>query len=253
MVCNHCGAYNDPQAATCTVCGTQLKPEPAVTQHVPQEPETEEAERPNWGFARSPRWPKPSFDLNTVDELPEEEEYVRPHDPNAPLAPQDPAAQPPYDAYAPPVRGFRNVDMPGRFNPQPMQGAQQSHAPVQPIGSVGGYDDEPVPYQRGFGRAPQQRTAGVGYGAPKEEQKAPAARKPQYPPAKSAAATTSDSLTCFFIVIPPTKGSKSLRYLSRAARSILGLIGRGALLQIKPAPSAASLTPGPKQKNLRSD
>ena len=226
MVCNHCGAYNDPQAATCTVCGTQLKTEPVVPQHVPEEPETEEAERPNWGFVRSPRWPKPSFDLNTVDELPEEEEYVRPHDPNAPLAPQEPA-EPSYDAYAPPVRGFRNVDVPGRFNPQPMQGAQQNRTPVQPIGSVGGYDDESVPYQRGFGRAPQQHAAGAGYGAPKDEQqKVPAARKTQYPPAKSAAAKSGSRPRTAY----RSKKNKNTIFYAAAAVLVVALLVLGGIL-----------------------
>ena len=187
MVCNHCGAYNDPQATTCTVCGTQLQAEPvAYTQEHPEDTQAEnpETERPSWGFVRSPRWPKPSFDINSVDELPEEEEYVRPHNPNAPVVQEE---QSPYGTAEPPVRGFRNVDVGQRFNPQPANGQQQNRAPVAPIASVGGYDDEQAPYQRGFGRAPQRMP---GYGANAEEAKTPATRKPQaahYPPAKGTA------------------------------------------------------------------
>ncbi len=185
MVCNHCGAYNDPQATACTVCGTPLQPE--VAAHAPEEPETAETERPNWGFVRSPRWPKPSFDINSVDELPEEEEYVRPHNPNAPVE-QPGQAQPPEAHYEPPVRGFRNVETTRRFDPQPAQNQPQTYGSVTPIGSVGGYDDTPQPYQRGFGRAPQRVPGHQAQGeAQGEEEKTPAPRRPQaahYPPAK---------------------------------------------------------------------
>lgn len=190
MVCNHCGAYNDPQATTCTVCGAPLQAEPAA--HVPEEPEpveTAETERPSWGFVRSPRWPKPSFDINSVDELPEVEEYVRPHDPNAPAPAREDAERP--QAYEPPSRGFRNVEPSRRFDPQPAQGQQQNYPSTAPVGSVGGYDEAPQPYQRGFGRAPQRMP---GYGAQTEEADAPAPRKPQaahYPPAKGTAAKSA--------------------------------------------------------------
>ncbi len=186
MVCNHCGAYNDPQAKSCTVCGTPLQVEPAA--HAPAEPETAQTDHPSWGFVRSPRWPNPSFDINSVDELPEAEEYVRPHDPNAGLSEGD--AEPSQTAYEPPARGFRNVETSRRFDPQPAQ-SQQNYASVTPVGSVGGYEDDPLPYQRGFGRAPQRMP---GYGAQAEEAKAPAPRKPQaahYPPTKGTAAKSA--------------------------------------------------------------
>ncbi|HWR23889.1 MAG TPA: hypothetical protein VN366_10495, partial [Feifaniaceae bacterium] len=161
MVCNHCGAYNDPQATACTVCGTPLRPEAAAHAPEPEPAETEETERPSWGFVRSPRWPKPSFDINSVDELPEVEEYVRPHDPNASVPARE-EPEPPA-AYEPPARGFRNVETGRRFDPQPAQNqGRQDHASVSPIGSVGGYDETPQPYQRGFGRAPQRN---AHYGA----------------------------------------------------------------------------------------
>lgn len=189
MVCNHCGAYNDPQATTCTVCGTPLQAEPAA--RVPEEPETPdtaETERPSWGFVRSPRWPKPSFDINSVDELPEVEEYVRPHDPNVPIPGQEDV---PAQSYEPPSRGFRNVEPSRRFDPQPMQDQRQNYASVTPIGSVGGYDEVSESYQRGFGRAPQRMP---GYRAQMEDADASAPRKPKaahFPPAKGTAARSA--------------------------------------------------------------
>ncbi len=226
MVCNHCGAYNDPKATACTVCGASLQPEAAT--HATEEPETAETERPNWGFVRSPRWPKPSFDINSVDELPEVEEYVRAHDPNVPVEQAKPEAQPPQVPYESPTRGFRNVES-RRFDPQPAQSQSQNYTSVTPIDSVGGYDDAPQPYQRGFGRAPQRNLNYGAQGAQGEEEKASAPRKPQaahYPPAKSMAAKSAmRSRTAY-----RSKRNKNTLFYAIGAVLVVALLVLGGIL-----------------------
>ena len=168
MVCKQCGAYNEASKKYCTVCGALLV---ADMPGRSSEPKTNpEAEKPGWGFVRSPSWPKPSFDLNSVDEFPEDEPTVTPHQPSLD-EPEQGASQQPSEAYPfgqAPVRGFRSV---GQAQPEARQ-------PGQPIYTVGGEDEQ----GGGYTRSPQRPTLyrmddddGGGYTPP------PRNRAPQAP------------------------------------------------------------------------
>lgn len=83
MVCKQCGAYCEQNRSFCPICRAPLPieenaqaasagaapagpapagPAPAGSGQAPGQP--------SWGFVQSPSWPKPTFDLNAVEELP---------------------------------------------------------------------------------------------------------------------------------------------------------------------------------------
>ena len=166
MVCKQCGSYYATGANNCPVCGAPL-PEQAVAQ--PADTANEQS-RPSWGFVRSPRWPKPTFDLNAVDDLPPPEDQAQESVYKQPVYEQPVYEQPVYEQpvydgeliedvdpqeYQPPApqQGFRT---PGRrFDPEPLDEANE-HGAVRTIGSVGDYDSGTSAYQGGFGRAPKR-------------------------------------------------------------------------------------------------
>ncbi|MDD3921137.1 MAG: zinc-ribbon domain-containing protein [Eubacteriales bacterium] len=171
MFCTECGALNDDTQEFCSVCGTPLvrvDPEAraaaekraAQPQPAPQE---NDPARPSWGFVRSPQWPTPNFDMNSVEDFVPEEvpDYQPAHNsayvPAEPVPPVEQAYYPPvqqsYTAPQPPYAPAEEYD--ARFVPQQQDAAwEQPVQPVQPIGTVGDYDEE-LP-RAGFGRAPQR-------------------------------------------------------------------------------------------------
>lgn len=211
MVCKQCGAYCESNMQYCAVCGALLSEQstayrqPSVdsaAQPPADELQSEETERPNWGFVRSPRWPKPTFDINAVEDIPEGQA------PAAPVyngSPQESAdyVEPSYDAPAyeknayhaseydepvyeqPPAPRYRATAPGSRFNPQPLQTPQQQSS-KEPITSVGGYESGSAGYQGSFGRAPQH--AAVYNMDDDDVSYSPPARKRTAPPAMSQTA-----------------------------------------------------------------
>ncbi len=153
MVCKQCGSYCDAGLDRCPVCGEPL-PEQVAAQ--PTEA-TDEQSRPSWGFVRSPRWPKPTFDINAVDDIPQPDEQAA--ELIHPAYEQPEYDEEPYtDTYQqeyPPVASQQNFRTPGRFDPQPLQDVGQKSS-IRTIGSVGDYDSAAPAYQGGFGRAPKR-------------------------------------------------------------------------------------------------
>ena len=160
MVCKQCGSYYESGDEICSVCGASL-PEQTVDQTQKAESQDMQSERPNWGFVRSPRWPKPSFDINAVDDIDEqvqepEPEYTQPAYQEPPNYEEPiPAPQQYQQPVRPSSQGFRAPIR--QFDPQPLQDSSQQGA-IKTIGSVGDYESSPAPYQGGFGRAPQRST-----------------------------------------------------------------------------------------------
>jgi len=157
MVCKQCGAYNEAGKKYCSVCGALLVADMPGKSAEPRK--NAETDRPSWGFVPSPSWPKPNFDINSVDELPEEEPTVTLHQPT-PEEQADAGAssynEPPeaYPCGQAPVRGFRPVTQSGRFEPASFR---QQPGSEQPIGSAGGYDADQNGYgQEGYPRTPQR-------------------------------------------------------------------------------------------------
>lgn len=211
MVCKQCGAYCESNMQYCAVCGALLSDQStanrqssvgSAAQPPAEELQSVETERPGWGFVRSPRWPKPSFDINTVEDIPEVQA------PDAPVfdgSPQESAEyiEPSYDAPAyeksayhaseynepdyeqPPVPRYRTTAPASRLNPQPLQ-AQQRPNPKEPIASVGGYESGSAGYLGSFGRAPQH--AAVYNTDDEDVSYSPPARKRTAPPAMSQTA-----------------------------------------------------------------
>jgi hypothetical protein len=220
MVCKQCGSYCDAGASSCPVCGAPL-PEQAAAQ--PADTSTEQS-RPNWGFVRSPKWPKPTFDLNAVDDLPQPEEQAQESVYEQPVYEQPVYDEEPFEdagpqEYRPPIpqQGFR---APGRrFDPQPLQDANEQGS-VRTIGSVGDYDSGTPAYQGGFGRAPKRA---VVYNMEDDnDEYSPAPRKRPAPIPQSSGKSR----------LPSSMQRTKPSALRGGRRNNMVILGAGALLAI---------------------
>ena len=107
MRCKVCGAYNEDYLEFCENCAAPLEPDAAQNDSTgfSTADEGTQGEPSAWGFVRSPNWPKPDFDANTVSEQDVPENYLNRFNPR-PAAGQavetQPAQQPaaPYKAEA---------------------------------------------------------------------------------------------------------------------------------------------------------
>lgn len=70
MRCKVCGAYNEDYLEFCENCAAPLELDAAISapNGFSSGAEGVEGEPAAWGFVRSPSWPKPDFDANTVSE-----------------------------------------------------------------------------------------------------------------------------------------------------------------------------------------
>jgi hypothetical protein len=70
MRCKVCGAYNEDYLEFCENCAAPLEPEAATNGPTgfSSAGGSDQGEQSAWGFVRSPNWPKPDFDANTVSE-----------------------------------------------------------------------------------------------------------------------------------------------------------------------------------------
>ncbi len=177
MVCKQCGAYSEAGMKFCTVCGapqyenrdSQIANSSSAADV--NEDELTESGRPSWGFVRSPRWPKPTFDINNIDTL---EEHIQDETPThsdtsnitagnteAPSYGQ-PNVQPQSELYNESskvgVESTSYEDSSYGFNPQPIDSQTADYSNQPPFASVGGYEDGSAGYQGRFGRAPQHAT-----------------------------------------------------------------------------------------------
>lgn len=162
MVCKQCGANNIENSSYCKLCGAQMLPQEGEQGARLQEQGSSSSAPPaSWGFVQPPSWPKPTFDINAVDEMPNPEPafvppaqeppaaapFMRPESDSAP----GPAYQAPYsgaqaDYYAPEEsyaeQGDSYEDDPG-FRPKT-------------IASVGDYDSTGAFNTGNFGRMPRR-------------------------------------------------------------------------------------------------
>ncbi len=78
MRCKVCGAYNEDYLEYCENCAAPLEPDAAPIEQVSagSAGAIEQGEPSSWGFVRSPSWPKPDFDANTVSEQDVPETYL---------------------------------------------------------------------------------------------------------------------------------------------------------------------------------
>lgn len=217
MVCKQCGSYCDADAAICPVCGATLPVQPAAQS---ADAETEQT-RPSWGFVRSPRWPKPTFDLNAVDDLPQPEEqtqesvYTRP-DYDQPVYEDEPYSGTDPQNYQPIIPESHTPDH--SFDPQPLQDTYE-HGTVHTIGSVGDFDGSVPPFQGGFGRAPKRA---VVYNM--EDDNSTYAPPPRKHPAMQQSVGTSR--------LPSSIQRKKSSSLRGGRRNNMVILGAGAVLAI---------------------
>ena len=170
MVCKQCGAYSEAGMKFCTVCGALLNEISGAQVLNAAELNTDEpaeGERPNRGFVRSPRWPKPTFDINAIDALEEDNlTKAQPYDDsdsakgyNSIEALQD---QVQTQSRQEPIYGDPQIytesasyeNSSDNFDPQPLHSQEATYS-KQPFSSVGEYEDSSAAYQGRFGRAPQ--------------------------------------------------------------------------------------------------
>lgn len=92
MVCNVCGAINEEGARVCRVCAKPLPEESGqdVGPRFVSPPQDEDGAegQSGWSFARAPRWPKPSFDAQSI--TPDELRRAAEAPPEPPPAPEPP-------------------------------------------------------------------------------------------------------------------------------------------------------------------
>ncbi|MDR1620532.1 MAG: hypothetical protein LBS18_07725 [Clostridiales bacterium] len=164
MVCSHCGAYYDKNSEYCPVCRAPL---PVTFQA--DEPQTtpESNDSANWGFVQPPRWPKPNFDINAVNDMGDDDPgttsaHTTPGFAVSPVYP-GPENTPPY-VFTPPAAP--QLPQESAYPPdddaasQPPYGESayvgQAAGGYRPIQSVSGYDTAGGYHTGSFGRAPQR-------------------------------------------------------------------------------------------------
>lgn len=94
MRCKVCGAYNEDYLEFCENCAAPLEPEAATNGPAGFSSASggDQGEPAAWGFVRSPNWPKPDFDANTVSEQDIPEAYLNRFEPRPADAVQEEAA-----------------------------------------------------------------------------------------------------------------------------------------------------------------
>ncbi len=131
----------------------------------PSDKPAQDDEQTGWGFIQSPRWPKPTFDINSIDEAEAPQPaFKQPVQPAAPsYSPPDSEYEPASTAAAPPIAGPRQVNpayqrsSETRFEPQPYAAQQAQRSAAKPIASVGSNDSYASNYNTGnFARMPQR-------------------------------------------------------------------------------------------------
>jgi len=91
MRCKVCGAYNEDYLEFCENCAAPLEPEAATNGPTGfSSAGGGDQDKPAaWGFVRSPNWPKPDFDANTVSEQDIPEGYLNRFEPRPAGAAQE--------------------------------------------------------------------------------------------------------------------------------------------------------------------
>lgn len=194
MICKQCGTNCEQSRSFCPVCRAPL-PFEETEQLAHQEFSQQGAEPPtqaSWGFVSPPQWPKPTFDLNTVDELQIQQAQLNQQQQpaedirlqTAPLSPASGQNSMPYQE-ALYNRGAQYQTIQGTNAPRgntpygntPYRNTQYGNTPygetqqgnsqaedvqppysVKPIASVGSYDTASGGYKStgSFGRVPQR-------------------------------------------------------------------------------------------------
>lgn len=91
MRCKVCGAYNEDYLEFCENCAAPLEPDAAAGGPAGLSSAGERQAEPSaWGFVRSPSWPKPDFDANTVSAEDVPEAYLNRFEPRPASAAEPP-------------------------------------------------------------------------------------------------------------------------------------------------------------------
>ncbi len=166
MRCKVCGAYNEDYLEFCENCAAPLEPDAATNGPTgfSSAGGGDQGEPSAWGFVRSPNWPKPDFDANTVSEQDIPEAYLNRFEPRLAGAAQE-DAEPAVDKPVTRVQSEPVTETPvPRFNasePSPIRRA----APVCGPAAESEPEGEPaLPAVRKEPKKPQRADSFKDYG-----------------------------------------------------------------------------------------
>lgn len=164
MICTQCGAFSEDNKKHCPVCGAPLPTKDSTYTPISDEEQqahNENTDAPAWNFVRSPKWPKPTFDINNVDEQQAQSDAAHDYRNRPDYTP--PGSQEggyEQEAYEQEPRVPRSsVQRAASQYTSAENGApedEQSEQPHMPYASVGGYGSNSDGYRGNFGRAPQR-------------------------------------------------------------------------------------------------